>query len=122
MQLPKFSLDPSKIKDRWGLAATILIVWVIVTYFVLSSTTIRLEISLSVLVLTLLLLLPTLMLSFKSDGNAPSKPPPNIPSRGESTIPDQMPTAQEIQYLHRLVKLSQVPEIKEVLKELKKTK
>ncbi len=117
MEFPNILLDPSKIRDRWGLAALGLVVWLTIAYIVLSSPALKLQITLTVLVFTFILLLLVLMLSFKGDVPKVSKPPPNTPSRRKHTSGRQMPTAQEIKLLDEMIELYQKPEIQQFLKE-----
>lgn len=104
-RFPKISLDPSKIKDRWGLAALCLIVWLIIAYLILSGPDVKVGITIAVIALTLILLLLVLMLSFKSEIPSLTKPPPNIPGVVPSAkqLSTQKITPEEIAYVAELI-------------------
>ena len=114
-KFPEISLDPSKIKDRWGLAALCLIVWLIIAYAILSRPDLKIEITITVLTLTLILLLLVLMLSFKPDPEIRGlKAPPNTPVQVPSV--KQVLTPEIIAYLGELVEIAQNPEVQQVLR------
>lgn len=117
VEFPKISLDPSKIRDRWGLAALGLIVWLLIGYAVLKATTLHIAISLTVLVLTLILLALVLALSFSTGQTQLPRASANIAAGRNPSPTQQKLNPQEIKYLHELVQLSQRPEIQEMLQE-----
>jgi hypothetical protein len=114
---PKISLDPSKIKNRWGLAALCLIVWLIISYTILSQPDLKIEITIVVLTLTLILLLLVLMLSIKPEIQSLSKPPPNtpygIPSANQ--LPTQEITPEIIAYVVELKEMVENPAVQQVI-------
>ena len=116
---PKVSLDPSKIRDRWGLGAFGLVVWLIIAYVILTRPSFSLLMGFSVLILTFSLLVFLLMLSFArtEEPETARIPSPNIPPRPRRDAIEQNPTAQEITYLHNLVQLAQDPNIRTMLDE-----
>lgn len=117
LKLPKISLDPSKIKDRWGLSALALIVWLWISYFVLSKLQPAPAIAVTVFVLTFLLLVTTLMLSFgRPETDIKDASPNLLPARRRSGS-RQRPTAQELQHLDMLVDIYQDPDIQKLLKD-----
>jgi len=114
----KISLDPSQIKDRWGLAALSLIVWLIIAYAILTRPGLNIGITLTVLTMTLILLLLVLMLSFKPDVRDPQKPPPNPPPEVSDTR--QMPTPDDIALVIHAIKIIQEnPQVQQMLENRK---
>lgn len=114
----KISLDPSQIKDRWGLAALSLIVWLIIAYAILTRPGLNIGITLTVLTMTLILLLLVLMLSFKPDVRDLQKPPPNPPPEVSDTR--QMPTPDDIALVIHAIKIIQEnPQVQQMLENRK---
>ena len=117
LSLPKVSINPSKIKDRWGLGALGFIIWLFITYFVLNRPGFNPWIIVTIIILTFALLALALMLSFSKSTESARLPAPSpniLPARrpGAST---QKVTVQEIIFLGELMELSQDPEVRRML-------
>lgn len=114
----KISLDPSQIKDRWGLTALSLIVWLIIAYAVLTRPDLNIGITITVLTSTLILLLLVLMLSFKPDVRNLEKPPQNIPT--EVPHNRQMPPHDDIALvMEAILTIRENPQVQQILKNRK---
>ena len=115
--LPDISLDPSKIKDRWGLGALAFIVWLIIANQCLSNPNLDKFLAIVILLLTIMIIL--LVLSITVNPTPLTKPSEkmNIPSQREYTRSEDMPTTKEFIYVHKIIKLTKHPEIKKILKE-----
>ena len=114
-RLPKVSLNPAKIRDRWQLAAFGLLVWLFVAYSLVSTEVSNIRTAI-ILTPTFLLLFLMLMLSFGSDRDGLTKAPPNLASRHKSG-PMNIPAPEELERLNILLKMYQDPRVQRMLKD-----
>ena len=115
LKLANISIDPAKIKDRWGLGALALVIWLLIIYVVVKSV-VGSALSLTIIISTLLLLLFTLFLLFRGESPVVAAASPNIlPSRAFA-VPRQGPMseAERIRAVLWAKQMIDSPELKEL--------
>ena len=113
---PKVSVDPGKIKDRWGLGALGLVVWLMIAYGLFMRPGFNVAMGISVLTLTFVLLLFVLMLSFTrtQESIAPQAQSPNVQPAG---LEGRGLGPQKVAYLAELYEFYKNPEVQNLLDE-----
>ena len=114
---PKLSIDPSKIKDRWGLGALGLVVWLVVAYGVLMRPDFNLVMAICILFLTFSLMVLVLMLSFSraQEAAVPQGQSPNVPPAGNVDTKNPKLAVQQIIYVAELYEFWKNPGVQDAV-------
>jgi len=119
LKLPHIKFDPSTIKDRWGLAGLLGVIWLIIAYNSLSKPDANFLNNIVILSLTIIVIFLILSITVSEAPVKPSSEKVNIPPPRDYIPSEDQPTPEDLARILDAMEYAKHPEIKKRLKDSK---